>query len=214
MSDTAALPDARSDRTGAVTAQRRRAIVDAAIVVFAERGFEGASTREIAEAVGLKQGHLYYYFPAKQDLLFTVIDELHQEFLDGIEEWTHGAEPGDELRAVLAGHVRMVCRDHRQTRIAYESTRFLDPERRQLIVAKRDRYEAAVAELVARHLGPDASLVGLVTRAALGTVNWVYQWYSESGPLDSDELADRLSEMTLALVNGAASHDSQRGQHT
>jgi AcrR family transcriptional regulator len=207
MTEVVALPDARSDRTGVVTAQRRRAILDAAIVVFAERGFEGASTREIAETVGIKQGHLYYYFPAKRDLLFTVVDELHQNFLDGIEEWTESGEPGEALRAVLAGHVRMVCRDHRQAQIAYESTRFLDPEWRELIIDKRNRYEAAVTDLIAGHLGQDASSVGLVTRAVLGTVNWVYQWYSESGPLDSDELADRLSEMALALVNGAAAQE-------
>jgi AcrR family transcriptional regulator len=193
--------DARSDRSGAATSRRRRAIVDAAIVTFAERGFEGATTREIAEAVGLKQGHLYYYFAAKQDILFAVVDELHQRFVDGLDEWPSEALGTDELWAVLAGHVKTVCQHRLQVRVAYESVRFLPPERHLAIVDKRDRYEARVAALVRARLD-DANAVRapMVTRAILGVVNWVYQWYSGTGPLDAEQVAKQFADLAVALL--------------
>jgi hypothetical protein len=49
-------------------ADNRRAVLDAAPTVFADLGFEAASTRAIAAAAGLEQGHLAYYFPSKAAL--------------------------------------------------------------------------------------------------------------------------------------------------
>ncbi|HZD25745.1 MAG TPA: helix-turn-helix domain-containing protein, partial [Alphaproteobacteria bacterium] len=50
-------------------ARRHREIMDAAAAVFSEKGFHGASTRDIAERVGLRQGSLYYHFPSKEAAL-------------------------------------------------------------------------------------------------------------------------------------------------
>ena len=201
-SPVAGLGDARSDRTGRVTEQRRAAIVAAAIDIFADRGFEGASTRELAEAVGLRQGHLYYYFPSKQDLLFAVVDGLHDEFLDGFEQWTALGDV-DRLRGVIVGHIVTVCRNRRRTQVAYENTRFLAPELRDTIIAKRDRYETAVTQLIADRSAASADAVGLAARAVLGATNWVYQWYSEDGPLGPEALAGQLADLVMGMVAGA-----------
>ncbi|MDH4049741.1 MAG: TetR/AcrR family transcriptional regulator [Gammaproteobacteria bacterium] len=61
--------------------QRRQAIRSAA-AVFAEKGFHGSSTRDIAEHLGIKQGSLYYYFKSKEEALGEVC-------LFGIEDYVH-----------------------------------------------------------------------------------------------------------------------------
>lgn len=53
-------------------AQQRQRAIRAAATVFAEKGFYGASTRDIAEHMGIKQGSLYYYFKSKEDALGEV----------------------------------------------------------------------------------------------------------------------------------------------
>ncbi len=196
-----AVRDARTDRSGAATTERRREIVEAAVATFAEKGYEGATTRDIAQAAHLKQGHLYYYFPAKEDLLFVVVDDLHQRFLDGLQSWPREDASADELRAVLSGHVRMACERQMQVVVAYESVRFLSPHRRQIIIDKRNQYERAISALVADRV-PDGNqaLAPTITRAVLGIVNWVYQWYSDSGPLDASRLASQFAEIACALV--------------
>jgi len=61
--------------------QKQLAIRSAA-AVFAEKGFHGASTKDIAERMGIKQGSLYYYFKSKEEALGEVC-------LFGIEEYVH-----------------------------------------------------------------------------------------------------------------------------
>src|SRR5262249_62312629 len=53
---------------------RRRApeIIEAAARVFAERGFHGATTQDIADVLGIRQASLYYYFPSKEGALWLV----------------------------------------------------------------------------------------------------------------------------------------------
>src|SRR5438105_15555119 len=61
---------------------RRQQIIAAASGLFARNGFEGTSIRDIAAASGVLSGSLYYHFPSKEDLLFTV----HQEILTAMRQ--------------------------------------------------------------------------------------------------------------------------------
>ena len=54
----------------------RRRVLDAAEAVFAERGYAGASTREIAQAAGIGKRMLFYYFPSKDALYRAVLDRV------------------------------------------------------------------------------------------------------------------------------------------
>jgi AcrR family transcriptional regulator len=68
---------------------RRNAIVEAAKTVFFEKGFQGTTMDQIAEAAELSKGSLYIYFPSKEELYVTVLVEgleiLHQEFSKAVE---------------------------------------------------------------------------------------------------------------------------------
>jgi AcrR family transcriptional regulator len=54
--------------------ERRAAILDAAIRLFAEKGFRGTTTRELAAAVGVTEPVLYQHFPSKRDLYNAIIE--------------------------------------------------------------------------------------------------------------------------------------------
>lgn len=54
--------------------ERRQAIIQAAVRLFAERGFERVTTRELAAAVGVTEPVLYQHFPSKRDLYFAIIE--------------------------------------------------------------------------------------------------------------------------------------------
>lgn len=68
---------------------RRNAIVEAAKTVFFEKGFQGTTMDQIAEAAELSKGSLYIYFPGKEELYVTVLVEgleiLHQKFSKAVE---------------------------------------------------------------------------------------------------------------------------------
>lgn len=69
-------------RTLSTAAERREVLVEAAIPVFAERGFRAASTVDIAKAAGISQAYLFRLFPTKADLFVAVCEACRARMLD------------------------------------------------------------------------------------------------------------------------------------
>jgi AcrR family transcriptional regulator len=83
---------------------RRQAMLDAALAVFAEKGFSGATLDEVAERAEFGKGTLYNYFPGgKEEILFALIDGVYDEMVALIEAY-FAETPGDtSTRAVFHG---------------------------------------------------------------------------------------------------------------
>src|SRR5690348_1453566 len=82
---------------------RRQQILEAALDIFAEHGFEGATTKAIASRADVTQGLIYFYFPSKEDLFFAAFDYqaalLAERMYSPIE--TEGRPPEDVLREMM-----------------------------------------------------------------------------------------------------------------
>jgi len=89
--------------------ERRKAIVQAAVPLFARKGFAGTTTRELAEAAGISEALLFRHFPSKQ-LLYREILRLGCEGEPGLER-LGALEPSTrslcELIGMLIGHVAL-----------------------------------------------------------------------------------------------------------
>jgi AcrR family transcriptional regulator len=66
----------REDRKERLTKVRSAQILDAALKVFAKKGYRGATIREIASEAGVAEGTIYNYFPSKKDLLISIPGQL------------------------------------------------------------------------------------------------------------------------------------------
>jgi TetR/AcrR family transcriptional regulator, fatty acid metabolism regulator protein len=91
MPPAATPPDARE--------QRRRAILDSAIRVFAEHGFFAARIRDIAAGAGVAEGTIYLYYEGKDDLLLTAFRERVREFVSSIGDALAAPSPMEERLA-------------------------------------------------------------------------------------------------------------------
>ena len=90
----------------------RAALVEAAVSVFSERGFDGASTREIAEAAGLKQGLLTYHFPNKEGLWRAAADHVFGTLRRAVGERIAAlgeAPPLERRQEVIRAYVRTMA---------------------------------------------------------------------------------------------------------
>lgn len=184
---------------------RRRAIIAAAVDVFAELGYNGASLREVAAAAGIEKGHLTYYYPSKDDLLCEILLDLYDQFVSDLTLWIEegGGDGLPGLQLVMFRHVELTCSLHKQARVAYESVRFLQPKCRRKVVRKRDQYEKRLGELIdgCRDTGEIADTpTSLLTKIVLGLLNWIYQWYEPSGLNSVEELAEMISQRGMAAV--------------
>lgn len=85
----------------------RRIILDAALDVFSAFGFRGATLDQIAEKAGMSKPNLLYYFPRKQHIYVTVLEDTLAEWLRPFEEIDPDGDPLEELRKYIASKLEM-----------------------------------------------------------------------------------------------------------
>lgn len=129
---------ARAQRPSADGTRER--ILDAALEVFAERSFEGASTREIATRAGVTQPLLNYHFRAKDDLWRAAVDRLFAELNGALTARATGLRGVDELTAF-----RLLVRE-----FVYFSAR--NPQLHRIITAESKADGPRMDWLVERHV--------------------------------------------------------------
>ena len=89
----------------------RKRLVEAAIAAFGRKGFEGATTREIANAAGVNIAGIAYHFGGKDRLYFACAEHIAQAVLQGLRSREGGdlnLSPADELKRILAQFARFM----------------------------------------------------------------------------------------------------------
>lgn len=182
--------------------RRRREVVAAAARVFAERGFQATSIGDLTEATGLAAGGLYHYISGKDELLFSICDELLDPLLGRAREILAAeAPPAEQLRSLLHAWLEHIAthRDHMlvfaQERQAIER----EPQWRR-VRGQRKAFEKLLDGVLARG-ERDGSMSfedrGFALLALLGMVNYTPQWLRPRGRLSPAEIADRCCDLIL-----------------
>lgn len=183
--------------------RREREIVAAAAKVFRERGYDAATTQDIADSVGILKGSLYYYIETKEDLLFKILQEVHASALRNIElTRTADANALQKIRMFVTLHVEFNIANLVAMGVFFHDFRSLSEPRQQEIIEARHLYDEFLRELIR-----DGQTEGLVCReidpklaslSVLGMTNWVYQWYDEGGDRDPNEVARAFADQAVA----------------
>lgn len=91
---------------------KRTAILDAATVIFARRGFFGAQVADVAKAAGIAAGTVYLYFRSKDEILTSLFDRTMQEAIaEGRAALADVDDPVDRLRRIARMHLARLGRD-------------------------------------------------------------------------------------------------------
>ncbi|MBX6353276.1 MAG: TetR family transcriptional regulator [Thermoflavifilum sp.] len=190
---------------------QKEQILAAARHLFSRKGYHGTTIREIADEAGLLSGSLYAHIQSKEDLLFEIADEGAQAFLAAAADMER--QPGsalDRMRYGLRAHVRVVAEHLEASKVFFHEWRALSDDRRTIIQAKRDAYEACWARLLDEGMR-DGSLRADDPKFArillLSAANWVYQWYRPDGALTPEEIADRFWRLLLYGLAAPAEAD-------
>lgn len=186
-------------------AARRQEIVRQAAPLFRERGFHGTGMRDVAAALGVAPGALYYYFQGKDDLIYACQEIALSRLLEVGERLAHDAgDPGARLRELIRAHLALTL-DELGGSAAHVEFHALPPELLRDIVAKRDAYEAQVRAIledgVRRGAWPGVD-TKLATLNLLGALNWTVVWWRPGGRLETGALAEGLADLHLASLRG------------
>jgi TetR/AcrR family fatty acid metabolism transcriptional regulator len=129
--------------------EKRRLILDAAVRVFARRGYHTCRVGEIAEEAGVAYGLLYHYFSSKEEVLETIFRETWGELLAAVRDVEESGAPArEQLRQVAAILLRAWRRDPDLVRVLVrEVARSPEVQRR---VGEIDQAFRALERIVSR----------------------------------------------------------------
>jgi AcrR family transcriptional regulator len=111
--------------------QQRHAAIRAAASVFAEKGFHGSSTRDIAERMGIKQGSLYYYFKSKEEALSEVCLYGMQDYAGRMVSIANSEQPfRAKLTATITSHITKYREKNEALKVYNAERLYLDESKR------------------------------------------------------------------------------------
>ena len=127
--------------------RRLSEVIDAAAKVFAQRGYHGASTQDIADLLGMRQASLYYYFDSKEAALEAVCRDGGEAYVERIDRIARGsAAASEKVAQVLFHHAAPERLDF--TLVFLRERRFLPQPARRRIRAIELRYERAIQRII------------------------------------------------------------------
>ncbi len=189
---------------GPVAPARRRdaQALDAAARVLARKGYARASTGDIAEAMGIRQASLYYYFASKEDALLKVCEAGAQGHLERLREIAgSGLPPTEQIRRTIDS-LLVPMRDRHDYVKVFLTERHLLPE------ASRNRLKPLTGEYgrVLRGMLEAGVAAGvlradldcdLAMRAILGLSNSAIFWFEPGGPVPVEAVVRSFSDLVL-----------------
>lgn len=175
--------------------------MEASVALFSQKGYHGTTVRDIAQSSGMLSGSLYAHFAGKEEILFAIVERAAMQFLEVLEPIAAGpGKAAEKLRAALTAHLQVVAQSRDVATIFLHEWQALSPERREQVMAWRKRYEDLLGAIIREGVesgefrAADETFARLLV---LSAANWAYQWYSPSGPLGPEAVAERFSDLIL-----------------
>lgn len=187
--------DMRGSDTDTEYDRKRRAIVQGAAEVFAERGFVAGTTKEIAAKVGLSQPAIYHYLGSKEDLLREIVLRIEHDMRRALETaLAAGSTPEEQLRHIVHEYTAAIIENRTTFAVYYKELHQLPPSVRKRIADAEKEFVADVAAVVAKLQRdgrlPEDKPTMVLTEGIIGMVSWTHRWYRAAGPLDAGAIAE------------------------
>lgn len=189
--------------------ERSDHVLDAALKVFAEYGYERASVNDIAIAAGLKKPSLYHYMKSKEDLLEAIIVRSHKRLMGLLER----IEPEDSalkmVRSIIYTHVLFNINYGAEATVFQADFRMLHPDRQAPIREELGEYDRSLQALIEEAQrrkevppGIDAKLAALWL---IGGANHIVRWYRRKQGASPEAIAAQFAELSVSALCGFGS---------
>jgi len=183
--------------------RRLGTILEHATEVFDEKGYEGASMRDLSRATGMSLAGLYHYFESKEKLLyliqkhtFTTIVERLRERLDEV------SDPEQRIRVFILNHLEYFLRNRKAMKVlSHEDEVLKNGFGSDIAAIKREYYRICVGLLedLKRqenlHFSTRLAVLGL-----FGMMNWIYTWYNPRLDAKAEVIANEMGDIFLSGI--------------
>ena len=189
--------------------RKKLEILRASAGAFRKRGFDGAGMREIAAAVEMTPGNLYYYFRNKEEILYFCQDYSLDRLLKIAKAIRSNRLPAPaKLHQLIVEQMKCMLDELHGSAAHIEFHALSEPLLRK-IIAKRNQYEAILRGFLTdgirqRLFRPcDEKMVSL---AILGAINWSVRWYRPEGPQPPEMIGESFADF---LIHGLMQRSTQ-----
>jgi|SRR3984885_3288720 AcrR family transcriptional regulator len=203
----APVPATRFDR-------RLAQILAHATDVFCEKGYEGASMRDLSRASGMSLAGLYYYFESKERLLFLIQKHTFTTIVQRLKSRLEGVnDPEQKIRIFILNHLEYFLAHPASMKVlSHEAEALKNGFASEVATIKREYYRICVGLLdeLKRDRGLQFS-TRIAVLSLFGMMNWIYTWHNPRVDADAGQLASEMGDIFLrGLMTGTKARKDGR----
>src|SRR3954468_7997872 len=189
-------------------ASTRVDILKSAAAAFRRVGYHGATVEQIAAALHMKKGNLYYYFKNKEEILFACHQYSLDQLMKLLDEVEHSDIPPDQKLHRLIGAFVHTILDELHGTALFLQLEALSPAHLKTVIARRDAFDKGVRRVIEEGMGAGVFAPvnpKLLAFALFGAVNWIPRWYNPEGPASSQAIADLFADFFVGGFRASGS---------
>lgn len=206
----------RSPRTeNGLGSRKLELILRHAAQEFADKGYEGASIRDISRSSGVSLSGLYYYVESKQKLLYLIQIHTFRTILARLQASLRSTfDPSKRLAILVHNHLEYFLRHPMEMKVLAHEDDALEGEYRKEVAEIKRQYYGVALEIFealrksgqARRLNPRVAVLSL-----FGMMNWIHTWHRPQVDPQAEELSEAMAQMFLhGVMNGHRAAGEQR----
>ncbi|MEN3284559.1 MAG: hypothetical protein V7607_5699 [Solirubrobacteraceae bacterium] len=180
-----------------------RAIEQAALDLFHQKGFHGTSVRDISSKAGVGIATIFHYEQNKATILDRLLNEIVDRLKSELESALDGIEdPVERLTAAVRELVRVHCEWQRESFVAYSELRSLPPDARRIVLHKRTLVQSMFAEALTQAVAERRADCDPkeTARAIVSMIAMIATWYRPDHDPAPGQIADVYVGMALRLA--------------
>jgi AcrR family transcriptional regulator len=186
-------------------------ILNHATAVFCEKGYEGASMRDLSRATGMSLAGLYHYFESKERLLYLIQKHTFSTIVQRLKEHLEGVtDPDQRLRIFIQNHLEYFVTNQSGLKVlAHEDESLKNGFGSEISAIKREYYRICLGlidDLKRQHHLDFNSRTAVMS--LFGMINWIYTWYNPRVDGNAEALGKQMGDLVL---NGIVSREIVNG---
>jgi len=201
-----------STTSGNKYAKKKIVAIEAAAAVFADKGFHGATTQDIATQMGIKQGSLYYYFKSKEEALQLVCEYGFENYVQRMQKICAKSQPFEaKMLSIITSHLTNYRHKNNAMKVHNEQRLRLPEERRVLLKELGTHYrrllEATWREGIEQQVVRGDIDTHFVAYSVIGICN---SWGANLVRDESLDLFETIDQCADLILNGTLDRSNER----
>ena len=193
------LHDSRFDR-------RLAGVLEHAARIFCEKGYEGASMRDLSRATGMSLAGLYHYFASKEELLYLIQKHTFRTIIENVRARLESSnDPAERIRIFIENHLEYSLANKEAMKVLVHEDETLKNEHGAEVRAiKREYYRICLDLLEDFQRARGLQFSGRMAVLSLfGMINWIYTWHNPRVDENAQGLARQMGDIFLHGVVSA-----------